>query len=70
MDDRNCSLCKANLEEIVVSNDLSLIWEEFEPKDALQDKEDKSIYYSDSKAKALGISLRSLRCLMYNCTST
>jgi len=41
MDDRNCSLCKANLEEIVVSNDFSLIWEEFEPKDALQDKEDK-----------------------------
>jgi E3 ubiquitin-protein ligase ZNF598 len=36
----------------------------------LQDKEDDTIFYEDSKAKAAGMQLRSLQCLMYNCPST
>lgn len=70
MADNHCSICKAECDEIVVSNDMQLVWDDFEPADAIQDKEDKSIYYEDTKAKAAGMSLRSLQCLMYNCTST
>jgi len=69
MDDKKCSICKTELDSIIVSNDLALTWNDFTPEDSIQDKEDPSIYYEDSKAKAAGMQLRSLKCLMYNCDS-
>jgi len=54
----------------VISNKQDLTWEQFDAEDCLQDKEDDTIFYEDSKAKAAGMQLRSLQCLMYNCPST
>jgi len=70
MDDSKCSICKTDLDKVIVSKEISLVWADFNPKDAIQDKEDPSIYYEDTKAKAAGLELRSLQCLMYNCQST
>ena len=50
-----------------MSKDLELVWTDFNPKDAIRDKEDPTIFYEDSKAKSAGLELRSLQCLMYNC---
>jgi hypothetical protein len=60
MEDKKCSICKTELDSIIVSNDNALKWSEFEPEDAIQDKEDPTIYYEDTKAKAAGMELRSL----------
>ena len=49
---------------------MELVWADFNPKESIQDREDPSIFYEDSKAKAAGMELRSLQCLMYNCQST
>ena len=35
MDDPKCSICKTELEQIVVSNESDLIWEDLNPKDAI-----------------------------------
>jgi len=60
MNDKKCSICKTELDKIVVSKNMDLVWADFNPKDAIQDKEDPSIFYEDSKAKAAGMELRSL----------
>jgi len=70
MNDKNCSICKTELEEIVISKDMESNWENVDLEDCIQDKEDKTIYYEDAKAKGAGMQLRSLQCLMYNCPST
>lgn len=70
MDDSKCSICKTDLDKVIVSKEIRLVWADFNPRDAIQDKEDPSIYYEDTKAKAAGLELRSLQCLMYNCQST
>ena len=70
LEDIKCSICKTELEEIVISQNKSLTWEEFEDElreKALVDREDKGIFYEDPRAKAAGMQLRSLQCLMYNC---
>ena len=35
MKDKKCSICKTELESIVISKDNSLTWDEFEPEDAI-----------------------------------
>lgn len=44
----------------MVSKELDLVWADFDPKEAIPDREDPSIFYEDSKAKAAGMELRSL----------
>ena len=39
---------------------MELVWADFNPKESIQDREDPSIFYEDSKAKAAGMELRSL----------
>jgi hypothetical protein len=51
MKDEKCSICKAELEEILISKNKSITWAEFEKrwrKKAIEDSEDSSILY-DSK---------------------
>ena len=70
MDDEHCSICKNEMEEIVVSSNKDLTWEQFEwkvKKNSIQDKEDDTIYYEDIKAKAEGMRLRTLSCLIKDC---
>lgn len=75
MKDNKCSICKTELEEIVISKDWDLTWKQFEetgksePR-TLRDREDPSIYYEDGKAKGAGMQLRTLTCLIHNCSST
>lgn len=45
MDDKKCSICKTEMEEIIISNDHTLTWNDFEPSDFIADKEDPNIYY-------------------------
>jgi len=70
MDDKHCSICKTELEEMIISQDLELEWENIDLEDCIQDKEDKTIFFEDAKAKGTAMQLRSLQCLMYNCNST
>jgi hypothetical protein len=44
---------------------MEITWDDVAEKDFIRDKEDENIYYEDSKAKAAGMQLRSLQCLMY-----
>ena len=60
MKDNKCSICKSDLEEIVISMNKNLTWDDFEEtKDGLpnhlKDKIDPSIYYEDNKAKGAGM---------------
>jgi len=70
MEDNKCSICKTELDEIVVASGKDLTWNDFERtmrRKALVDKEDAGIFYESPQAKAAGMKLRSLQCLMYNC---
>ena len=70
MDDKKCSICKTELDEVIVSNDRTLTWDQVDEDEIIKDKEDDSIWYEDTKAKGVGMELRSMQCLMYNCPST
>ena len=70
MEDKNCPLCKQELEEIVVTSRRDLTWNEFDRRvrhDCDQDRDDDSIYYTDRKSKIEGMKLRTLTCLINNC---
>ena len=72
MKDDKCSICKAVLDEVIVSKEKYLTWDDFEDKkNTLQyDREDQTIFYEDGKAKGAGMQLRQLTCLMHNCNSS
>jgi len=55
MKDSKCSICKTELDEIVVSKKSDLVWSQFDPKEAKRDIDDPTIYYEDSKAKTAGM---------------
>lgn len=63
MEDKKCPYCKTELEEILVTKNKTLTWEEFErkfKKKAIQDTEDPAIMYMDKMAVSAGMELRSL----------
>lgn len=60
LDERKCSICKQELEEIIISNDASLTWDDVDLENAIPDKEDDTIFYEDARARAAGMQLRSL----------
>jgi hypothetical protein len=73
MEDKKCSICKTELEEVLVTSNKALTWAEFEKrwrKKAIEDEEDNSIMYDNKQAQAAGTELRSLQCLMFNCNNT
>ena len=48
MKDSKCSICKTDLEEILISKNKTITWQEFEKKwrkKAIEDSEDSSILY-------------------------
>jgi len=53
--DTKCTICKADLDEIVISSNKDLTWDEFDGKQkkkAYKDKEDETVYYDGVQAKA------------------
>jgi len=53
LDDKKCSICKTELDEIIVTNNKSLTWSEFDKKlrkKAIEDEEDDSIFYDNKQA--------------------
>ena len=61
MNDKTCSLCKQELDEIVITGNRGLTWEEFDENvryDCDQDRQDESIYYTDRASKIEGMKLR------------
>ena len=72
MDDKNCTLCKQELNEIVITSDRSLTWKKFDDRvrhDCDQDRADDSIFYTDRPSKIEGMKLRTLTCLISNCST-
>jgi len=72
MHDNKCSICKTELDEILVTKTKSMTWNEFNQKlrkRAIVDEEDDSIFYDGKPAQTAGMELRSLSCLMYGCNN-
>ena len=70
MEDKNCPLCKQELEEIVVTQNKKLTWSQFDNDvrhECDQDRTDETIYYTDRASKIEGMKLRTLTCLIPNC---
>jgi len=70
MKDKKCSMCKTELEEILITSDPAFMWSDFDDSEYIQDKEDESVYYVDGNAKHKGMELRSLKCVIYGCQSS
>jgi hypothetical protein len=72
MEDEQCPMCKAELDEVVITQDKELDWNFFEKKlmrKCPEDPEDECIHYSDEECKKAGLHLRNLTCLISNCKS-
>ena len=72
MEDEQCPMCKAELDEVVITKDRDLDWKFFQKKlmsKCEEDSEDECIYYHDSECKQASMDLRNLTCMMYNCRS-
>lgn len=63
-------MCRAELDEIVISDDKSLTWEFFNKKlkkKCEEDPEDDTIYFHSEAAKHASLELRTLNCPIANC---
>ena len=72
MNDKNCTLCKQELSEVVITGDKALTWDDFiggRRHDCDQDRTDETIYYTDRNSKVEGMKLRTLTCLINNCST-
>ena len=72
LDDEECPVCRAELDEIVISDDKDLTWEVFNKKlkkKAEEDPEDDTVYYHNDAAKGASLQLRTLNCIIPNCPS-
>ena len=70
LEDEQCPICKADLDEIVITNDKSLTWSHFSKKlkrKCEEDPEDDTIYYMSEDAKRSSLALRNLTCMIHNC---
>lgn len=68
--EKACSICKGVSEEVVLSSNIDLDWEDFEDeikRHEIKDRYDSSLYYEDEKARAEGMRLRVLTCPIRNC---
>jgi len=65
-------MCKADLDEVVITKDKTLTWQHFEKKvmkHCKDDPEDECIYYHDDECLEAGMELRNLTCMFKNCKS-
>ena len=72
LEDENCPICKAELDEIVITGDKDMTWSFFKKKlmkKCEKDKEDGYIFYHTEEAKRASWQLRTLNCIMNNCQS-
>ena len=72
LDDEECPVCRAELDEIVISDDKSLTWEVFNKKlkkKCEEDPEDDTVYFHNEAAKKASLHLRTLNCLIPSCPS-
>lgn len=73
LEDEQCPICKADLDEIIISDDRELVWSFFDKKlrrKCLEDPEDDSIYYQNEEAKKASLAHRTLNCMIHNCLSS
>ena len=67
---KNCTLCKQELSEIVITARHGLTWDHFDKTvrhESDMDRTDDTIYYTDRASKIEGMKLRSLTCLIAKC---
>ena len=68
--DKSCSICKGVSEEVVLSSNIDLDWDDFEDeirRHDLKDRYDESLFYDGEKARAEGMRLRILTCPIRGC---
>jgi hypothetical protein len=72
LEDDQCPICKAELDEIFITDEKDINWQFFDKKlksKCLEDPEDETIYFKDEDAKKASLSLRNLSCMIHNCPS-
>lgn len=72
LEDEECPVCRADLDEIVISDDKSLAWEFFNKKlkkKCEEDPEDDTVYYHNEASKQASLQHRTLNCFYPNCPS-
>lgn len=72
LEDEECPVCRADLDEIVISDDKSLTWEFFNKKlkkKCEEDPEDDTVYYHNEASKQASLQHRTLNCFYPNCPS-
>ena len=72
LEDEQCPICKADLDEIVITEDKDLTWSFFNKKlkrKCEEDPEDDTVYFHNDAAKKASLHLRTLNCMMHNCQS-
>lgn len=70
MENEQCPICNAELEEIVITDDKSLTWQQFTKKVKKQceeDDDDECIYFHSDEAKRSSRQFRTLNCMINNC---
>ena len=70
LEDEQCSICKADLDEIVITDDKDMTWKFFNSKlkrKCEEDPEDDTIYFHNENAKKASLQYRTLNCIMKNC---
>ena len=70
LEDESCPICKAELDEIVITGDKDMTWSFFNKKlkkKCEEDQEDDTIYYHTEEAKKASLQLRTLNCMINNC---
>jgi hypothetical protein len=70
LEDEQCPICKADLDEIVITEDKDLTWGVFNKKlkrRCEEDPEDDTVYYHTDAAKESSLALRNLTCIIHNC---
>ena len=68
--DIKCPICKTPCEEILISENKDITFEQFDKElksTLICDKDDKQVYYENGKVKAAGMKLRALQCVIPNC---
>lgn len=70
MEDETCSICRAELDEIVITDDKELEWTFFNKKlkrKCEEDPEDDTIYFHNEESKKAALNFRTLNCMISNC---
>ena len=70
MEDEQCPICRADLDEIIITEDRSLTWQLAKKKLLKKcdvDPEDDTIYFHSHEAKKAALKFRTLNCMIPSC---